>query len=158
MLLFPPHCSGSCFNYTANAFAQLHVALWCPCMAKFDRVGDENGGCYHEQGGYTSKLGSHLQSRPHRRTSMDRMAPNVENFALTRLLTRISRRRESRVSLGANHFYATIRSIADGDRKIIEILRNEMLCKLRVRWSQLCAVLTIIAPGATLLRGYKTVS
>lgn len=32
-----------------------------------------------------------------------------------------------------------------------ESLRNEMLCKLRVRWSQLCAVLTIIALGATLL-------
>lgn len=63
MLLFLPRCSSSCFNYTANAFAQLHVALWCPCMAKFDRVGDENGGWYHEQGGYTNKLGSHLQSR-----------------------------------------------------------------------------------------------
>lgn len=44
MRLFPPRCSGSCFNYTANAFAQLHVALWRLCMAKFCRVGDENEG------------------------------------------------------------------------------------------------------------------
>lgn len=158
MRLFPPRCSGSCFNYTAaNAFAQLHVALWRPCMAKFCRVGDEKEGWYCEQGDYTSELEDHLYNRGftngHQWTNW--MVPSAENFALTRLLALHFLPRRIASSVGRELFLRYRRGTAITKS---EILHSEMLCKQRVRWPQLYAVLTIITPGATLLQDCETVS
>jgi len=80
---------------------------------------------------------------------MDRMAPSAENFAPTNLLTLRLLPKRIASSVGTQIFMLPCAALRTTIVKS-EILRNEMLCKLRVRWSQLCAVLTIIVRQAQL--------